>query len=413
MGKIKSHKLIYALYFLFFVLLYIESLIPFGKNISTGVLLLILLVYIKENRMIVPISFSPYLIYILVFSVYCLLSKLWAEDPSLASNKIRRLFILFGMMFVLYNSIKDRDDIVEAMLRIVMYGGYVVILFMFFRYGVTRILYMLMNSERITNEYLNANTMGMCAAYSIVLNVYFLIYKKMKFSVRGLLLLPALVILIASESRKAFVGVILGVFALVILKNLNNRNVLKSIGKTVLLVAVLILALVLLFRLPVFSGVKARMDDLFTLLGGTGARGDAGWIRFQYNNLGISLFKQHPILGIGIGNANRYTLSYYGKNHYLHNNYVELLACGGIIGFLLFYSIYIYLIAVFLKYRKHRDAEYDICVVLLFILLLLDYGLVSYYSQIRYFYLMLLWIESRKLKERYHLERRNRDNRPV
>ena len=131
---------------------------------------------------------------------------------------------------------------------------------------------------------------------------------------------------------------------------------------------------------------------------GNGTRGqNSAWIRFAYTELGLKLFKENPILGIGIGNANLYTQMYYGNNHYLHNNYVELLACGGIVGFTIYYSIWIYLLITFIRYRKFREKEYDICLILFLINLILDYGAVSYYDKSRYVFLLLYWMKRNEL----------------
>ena len=105
-------------------------------------------------------------------------------------------------------------------------------------------------------------------------------------------------------------------------------------------------------------------------------------------------------MAIGIANANIYTLANYNNDHYLHNNYIELLACGGLTGFIIYYSVWLYVFVTFLKYRKYRDMVYDICLVLLIIHLVMDYGSVSYYSKETYFYLLIFWMEADVLKRR-------------
>lgn len=52
---------------------------------------------------------------------------------------------------------------------------------------------------------------------------------------------------------------------------------------------------------------------------------------------GLELFMDNPLTGVGFGN----TFNYFGM--YTHNNYTELLACGGMIGFCVYYSIYLYI----------------------------------------------------------------------
>ena len=90
---------------------------------------------------------------------------------------------------------------------------------------------------------------------------------------------------------------------------------------------------------------------------------------------------------------------FYGNAHYLHNNYMEMLACGGIVGFLIHYWIYVYLLRVYIKNFKHHEKEFNICFVLLIFKLIMDIGAVSYYSKTTYFYLLLFIMGVTKIKE--------------
>ena len=44
-----------------------------------------------------------------------------------------------------------------------------------------------------------------------------------------------------------------------------------------------------------------------------------------------------------------------------------------------------------------RSREYDICLILFIVRLILDYGAVWYYSKDTYFFLMLFWVLAQKL----------------
>ena len=167
-----------------------------------------------------------------------------------------------------------------------------------------------------------------------------------------------------------------------------SKKILKIVG-SLLLVS---FAFIAVSQMPFMKPVLSRFDDIFEMLQGNGKRGlNDAWIRFAYVDLGIQIFKQHPILGIGIANANIYTQLYYGHDHYLHNNFVELLACGGVVGFIIYYSMHLYLLANFWRCKKHFDAEYRLCFLLLIINLIVDYGLVSYYDPVKYIMLYIMW----------------------
>jgi len=115
--------------------------------------------------------------------------------------------------------------------------------------------------------------------------------------------------------------------------------------------------------------------------------------------IGLKTFLDHPLFGIGIGNSRELTVVYLGWETYLHNNFVELLASGGIVGFLLYYAMYLYLISVFWRCRKQYNEEYAICLTLLLVLLVLDFGRVSYYTKTQYVFLMVMFLETDVLRK--------------
>lgn len=61
---------------------------------------------------------------------------------------------------------------------------------------------------------------------------------------------------------------------------------------------------------------------------------------------GMEIFYEHPILGIGFGGTSKVL------GMYTHNNFVEVLASGGIVGFMIYYIIYAYILIKSAHYRK-------------------------------------------------------------
>lgn len=82
----------------------------------------------------------------------------------------------------------------------------------------------------------------------------------------------------------------------------------------------------------------------------------------------VNLFLEHP-LGIGFGN----TINYLGT--YAHNNYVEILASLGIIGFLTYYGIYFYGLHEAFKYRRNELCRY--CLYTIVGLMIIEFGQVT------------------------------------
>lgn len=404
MSRTKNNKLIFIVTVLYYAGSYIAETLPGGQLILVFAIGLLAIAAFSSYGGIIPVKNTGFITYILVFLAYCAASRIWAEDPALSVNKINGIiFILIGMI-VIHLSYLEYTSI-EDLLKAIMYGGYVVILYAFIRYGIGGIIRLAANDARITNDLFNANTIGMCAAYSLVINIYFIFYERFKF--RDILMFPAVVLLLLSQSRKAILIVALGVIGVSILRNLNKKNFVLSLLKIVGGLFVLVLLFIAISRFAFMKPIMKRLKEILEMLAGTGTRADnSAWLRFAYIDLGIDLFKKNPLLGIGIGNANIYTQLYYNHNHYLHNNYIELLACGGIVGFGIYYSMHLYLLINYFKYRKFRDRVYDICLILLLLNLIVDYGVVSYYDKVNYLFLFLLWKKIKSMQQQHKASKR-------
>jgi len=400
--KVNRKKAYWFALMIYYALSCVSNVLPAGQVLFMADLLLIAALSIKTrggNRA----YFSGMHVYLLLFTAFCFSTMLWAEHPEYVTSKavgvLSNCIAIFAISFG-YRELKDTNKLLKA----IMYGYYLAVIVAIVFYGPNQLISLIKNSDRIAYEGTGAgtierNTIGMVAAYAIVINIYMLIQNK-KIHAYDMLSLPALFLILATGSRKAILIVACGFMGIMLLKNWNKRNMGKSLLKIIGVVLGLIIIFILISRLPIFSGMMERLDDIVTALNGTDyRRGNSAWIRFEYVLLGIKIFMQNPILGIGLGNTNFYTQAMYGHFHYLHNNYVELLAATGIVGTVMYYSIYIHILSVFWKYRKYRNAEYDICLVILLIRLVMDFGAVFYYSKVAYGFLLLFWYKAAHLKD--------------
>ncbi|MDO4803451.1 MAG: O-antigen ligase family protein [Lachnospiraceae bacterium] len=395
--KFKRTTLLTISTYMFFVMTYIEDTIPFGQVLTFLSLAMMILSChgLGRNGHSVPFK-SGYLIYVAAFFMYSVASMvLWAEIPVRTLIIVRGMFMILIEMTIVYSCHYERTPI-DTFLKILMDGGYIVVIYAVFRYGWSEIMTNLAEDIRISNEFLNANTLGMCAAYAIVINFYYMIYERPR--LHDLLIIPSVVIIAASGSRKSIIIVVAGALMLIVMRNRHNRRFVNNLLKSFLGIAVIVGLVFILSRLPMFSILRRRMVGLVAIISGTAERGTAGYIRMIYNQIGIDLFRKHPLFGIGLHNGIKYIGSYYGHVHF-HNNYVELLACGGLAGFLVYYSIYAYLLAGFWKTRKRRTNEYDICLIIFIIRMVMGYGHIQYYQIATYFYLMIFFLLVTRLKK--------------
>ncbi len=394
--KIRCDRVNYYLVIIYYSLAYLSDVMPYGNILLAADLALILFNYMKANGSTIRIAKSILIPYTIAFAAFCCSSRIWAENPALTIPKSNAMIFVTISIIVLCSTQYKMIDL-DDFLRAIMYGGYIVATYILVVYGLGRILTAVSGGNRMSNELINSNTLGMCVAYSLLISIYYIIYEK-KLQPGDMFMIPGFIMLFASGSRKAFVIIILGAFAIFALKNYNGKDSVRSLIKVTIIVAFLALGLYLLLKLPIFALINQRMEALFTVLRGEGTRRTSGWIRMAYNKLGLEIFKKHPLLGIGLGNANIYTMQAYGKNHYLHNNYVELLATLGLIGTFLYYSIYVYILVLYIRNLRKRDRYLDICLIILLIRLIMDYGAVVFYGKSTYVFLLLLVMNAERVK---------------
>ena len=348
------------------------------------------------NKGKLRVRIESYHLYTVVFLTFCFISMLWAVSYELTLQRAILILQILVVMFLIYLYYQDRS--MDDLLMVAMIGGYLVSLIVLVNQGLDTYLNGILTGTRIYNdEYINANSLGMLMASSIVINFYYFIYKR-KVKLWYLLSVPAFICLLGAGSRKSILLLIGGVLILIVLNNMNKKKFLNSFFKIVVLVLLLFFGIYLLSRVSAFGLLTRRFETFFNYFSSTGEVDYSTRMRVMQLNLGIQLFKENPIVGVGIDNPQVFNRQITGFN-YLHNNFVELLAGGGIIGFCLYYSMYGYLLYNMLKYRSYRTKEFDICLTLLLLHLILEYGYVAYFNKETYFYFMIFFLEVRNLKQ--------------
>ncbi len=186
-------------------------------------------------------------------------------------------------------------------------------------------------------------------------------------------------------------ALILGIFLILLIATINT-NWKKTLRNWGIVLIAFIIILILLKSLPIFNGFVNRMTELINLVVGKGKIDLGDSLRKSMIEVGSTQFMKTPLFGIGF----RCTYILAGfvnmKWAYLHNNFLELLVCGGIIAFLLYYSMYIYIIYWLVKdckSTKNKDSLF--CVTFVICLLFNDLAAVSYEYMITYFLFIILF----------------------
>ena len=89
-----------------------------------------------------------------------------------------------------------------------------------------------------------------------------------------------------------------------------------------------------------------------------------------------------------------------GKSAYLHCNYAEMAADGGVLGLISYYIMFLYVLFKEIKFSKF-DNSAVLVITLIIIRLISDWGSVSYYNKLTYFYLMIYYLHLNTMRKRY------------
>lgn len=369
--------------------LYLSFYLPMGSSIPT---IALLGYHLLKNRFKISLPISFFVVYLLAFVAFCYLTCLWAKDTYyvlLYSNHV--LKTMFGI-FVLYVCLLDKPAI-NLLLKSIVWGGYIMMFYMVAYYGINGVINMINESERMTNEAMNANTFAMCMAYACIIHVFLGITERWRLA--HLFIIPAAVLLAVSGSRKGLIILVGGILCVVMLHTWRKEHSAKSLLKIFGWLLIISLGFVGLLNLPAFSVIKDRMMSFLALLTGDSNVDNSLLSRSNFIEVGISIFKEHPLLGVGIDNARLFNY----RNVYLHNNFVEMLADGGLIGFGIYYSLYIYLFVGYIKNRKTQSKYYSICFVLLTFMTAIHYAFVSYKMSGEYYMLLMLFMQLQHCKK--------------
>ena len=142
----------------------------------------------------------------------------------------------------------------------------------------------------------------------------------------------------------------------------------------------LVVATLIVMRVPsIYNVLGTRIVEMISILQGYRVPGGdvSRLLLFSY---GIDWFQDSPLLGIGINNyrvLSNITYPFVGRNFYAHSNLVELLVDVGIIGTLIYYSAFFYMIK---EAMKKKIVFSKIVIVLATTFLLHDILSMSYYD---------------------------------
>lgn len=400
-----AERLIWVLTVFLFVSFMVFETYTWGRYAFLAASVLILVLDVLSHRRRFTIRLERYHWHTLAFAGFTAFSALWALDSGNSLTQATTILLTLACSSMLYIHYKRELDI-QRLLDAVRWTGFVVAIYAILFYGLD-VIQLAAVGKRLDNDFSNVNAIGMMVAVSCVIQFHELLYGRCRKS--AVLLIPGVAVVAMTQSRTALVAMMAGIFAVYFLKKRQSKNLLNKLFRIVVLVVVAVMIVLALYSLPIFDGVRERIDRmLLGLLGRSGAD-NSTLIRQEMIELGWKWFLKKPLWGVGIGCPHILSGRYIGRDTYLHNNFVELLCGGGLLGFCIFYSVYVYLLRNLWRYRHVDQKLFEIGFVWLILMLLMDYGTVSYYDKEQWFYFMIHFLNvehlRRKCRENYASEK--------
>lgn len=353
--------------------------------ISQTIFIFFSLFYLKQNRS--TKKYNQYLLFSTLFLLFSYLSILWSKSESFALDSLKsitQIYIIANMLYLIINN----DQEYSFLKKCFIIAGWILLIY---------ILIVTSNSEwkAIFSPNVNLSSSkgrlgpsigmhaNMCGCVLSIFSIFALdnIYRKKSFF--SLLQLVLFVFcLMLTKSRSSILITILGFFIYFSLKSSVN---IKKILETIFIIIIGLFAIKMSLKNEfLYSLYGDRIESLLKVTSDINSTDDSTLGRIRLIKKSIEIFKLHPLIGVGIGNFSLYNVGTGGVNgYYAHNNYLELLADLGIIGFLLYYLPYIiclYKLKRTLNIVKleNERRDYILLIVLLLMRLVLDISQVSY-----------------------------------
>ena len=365
---------------------YLFELMWWGRYVLFVISILITFIFIIKKGCKLIFKLETYHLCVALFSFFCFFSSLWAWDSSLSISKGITIFSILVCFFFLYEYYRDLGSI-DSLLKSIMYSGYAISIYSFVFYGVSGILSMMNGGSRLGNDFTNANSIGLIATVSLIIQFYYFLQKTNNYSL--IFTIPTFLMLVVSQSRKATVMFVVGIVYLT-MTNSEDKRISRKLRNIIIGIVLFGIMLYALSKFEIFSGVFSRFQTYFQSLNGSRETN----IRDIYRQIGISQFKKNPIFGIGMGNSAELLVNSGQRRTYLHDNFVEILSSGGIIGFIIYYSMYFIPMIKLIRNRNIDKKCTNLCIILLILVTIMDYGMVTYFDKQQYIYLMCFFLQA-------------------
>lgn len=353
-----------------------------------GSIALIIVTQFILNRGKLKFNSSKFKVWIFMFLITCTLSIVYSINRAISIDQLKTLIILALVMIYVESELNNLNSI-EKMIMLYVIGVGMTLIYVLLTQDLNQ-FQLAIHGEASTGRW-NGNEIGMNAAMALILILY--LFPKAK---NPLLKIYYIIVVTASlyliywmGSRKTIVFFILGVCGVILL-----RRPKKIIRNLLLVCCTITVSWNLLMEIPsLYQNVGWRLEALTYSITGKGKADSSTLLREKYIKVGIESFKESPLIGYGVGTFSEINKAKTNHNTYSHNNFIEIAVGMGLIGFIFYYWIYIYLIMKYLKLFIYKRTSFLVSVLfIVFVLYLVtQVGLVTYESLIQCLLILFLY----------------------
>lgn len=331
---------------------------------------------------------SPFLVWLLVFWSWAYVSVFWAANTSYAFypayiNNVAQILVVSVLVVA---DVRSRDDVI-LYLKMLLFANLYSEALLFANtpagaWGTERV------GEAIGVQF---NSLGMRTAIAAFVSL--LLFWETKNVFYLALIVPSAFISFFSGSRKAFLILVASITLFMVFVNRGFRAV-----RNVLIVCAVLFVVYLLVMTneDLYHILGRRLENLFSYFLGEGTTEMSSLEREFYRVYARQMWEQSPVVGWGFNQFAAQMLAInYSHVAYSHCNYWELLSCLGIVGFLLYYGFYLYLIKRLWKKAPRKDPLVLFALVLLVVLVVMEYGFVAFVGIDEYVYLLIIFLVGR------------------
>ncbi len=363
--------------------------VKYNNLLNITLFILFIVVSFIENNY--KLALPDIVIAYFLFAIFAFSTIFWAVAFNLAFKYYTRLIIL-TLNFIIIYTIFERYNLEQTILYGILLGALYNILI---GLNIIHPSYETFEFGRFTGTLGNSNKIAKTMLFAIFASLVLLSFSFTKgwFRVYNYInIILSFYIIILTISKKAIILAPLMIILSFSFKNLKVKNLL-------IFLLLIVIGVKLLFTYgnieqlnSLSTLLEKRFDGMINMINGHTGDASSRERAFLIEE-GFNIFSHDPIFGIGLNNARYFLVKY------THNNYLELLIGVGIVGTVLFYSIYLLTIRVVYNMPSIKIKRYFIVMIL--IILLLDMATVTYYTKPVLFTVLYIFFVAQKEKVKY------------